>query len=76
MFAYFAFAVLLFASQVGPQDALILTSGALFTFGAKANLLDNLSWFFQFIYVTTSFVGISLTALFVTVLVNVFVTNN
>ncbi|MGA9363281.1 MAG: hypothetical protein WBW16_02825 [Bacteroidota bacterium] len=76
MFTYFLLAFLLFASQVGFQDSLLLTCGALFTFGAKAQLLDKMSWLFHFVYILSSFAGISLTALFVTVLVNVFVTNN
>jgi len=66
---------LLFASQVGFKDALLLSCGAIFTFGAKAQLLDHMNFLFHFIYIFSSFIGISFTALFVTVLVNVFLTN-
>jgi uncharacterized protein YjbI with pentapeptide repeats len=75
MFTYFAIALFAFASQVGFLDAILLTSGALFTFGAKTYLLDNLSLWFRALYILSSFVGISLTALFITVLVNVFSSN-
>ena len=47
--------------------------GALFTFGAKADMLNTMGTFFHVVYIVSSFVGISLTALFVTMLVNVFV---
>ena len=51
--------------------ALIFTSGALFTFGAKADLLDQLSIWDYALYILTSFAGISLSALFVTVMASV-----
>jgi len=72
MLFYFLFVLCLFASKVRFSDGLLLTTGALFTFGAKSDLLNSMSFFFHFLYILSSFVGISLTALFITVLVNVF----
>jgi hypothetical protein len=62
----------LFSLAVGAADGVILASGALFTFGAKADLLAQLSATYRALYVLTAFVGISFTALFVTVLANVW----
>lgn len=62
----------LFSAAVGWADGLILGAGALFTFGARADLLTHLGPGYRFIYVLTAFLGISLTALFVTVLANVW----
>jgi len=75
MSIYFLLALIIFASQIGFGDALLLTCGAIFTFGAKVNLLDKMGLFFHVVYILSSFVDISLTALFVTVLVNVFMGN-
>jgi hypothetical protein len=72
MLLYFVTALTIFGVQIGFTDALLLTSGALFTFGAKLELLDKLGLLHRILYVFSSFVGVSLTALFVTVLVNVF----
>ncbi|MCL4510460.1 MAG: pentapeptide repeat-containing protein [Bacteroidetes bacterium] len=73
MMLYFLLALSVFTSQMGIRDALLLTSGALFTFGAKADTVNTMNILFQVLYIFSSFVGISLTALFVTVLVNVFI---
>jgi hypothetical protein len=70
---YFFLTFLLFGSQVGFGESLIFSAGAIFTFGAKAGLIDQLNWFSQVWYVLSSFVGISLSALFVTVMFNVFI---
>jgi hypothetical protein len=66
MAVWFLITFLLFSVKVGVPDALMLTSGALFTFGAKAQLLDTVGITFRLLYVLTSFVGIALTALFIT----------
>jgi hypothetical protein len=70
---YFLLAWGLFSAVLGSRDALILTCGALFTFGAKAHLLDSLAFGYQLIYILSSFVGICFSALFVTVLANVLI---
>lgn len=62
----------LFSAAVGAADGVILAAGALFTFGAKADLLAQFGPVYRTLYVFTAFVGISLTALFVTVLANVW----
>jgi uncharacterized protein YjbI with pentapeptide repeats len=68
---YFILLLLLFSFKVSFPDAILLTCGSIFTFGAKSDMLDSFSLFFSLLYAFSSFVGISLTALFVTVLVNV-----
>jgi hypothetical protein len=68
----FAGSAALFATAVSPPDSVILASGALFTFGAKADLLTELVVPYRMLYVMTAFVGISLTALFITVLANIW----
>lgn len=72
MLGIFLFSLYLFSQKIGLSDGLILTSGALFTFGANADLLKALDVFYKVLYVATSFFGISLTALFITVLANVW----
>jgi Pentapeptide repeats (9 copies) len=58
------------------KDALVLSAGAIFTFGAKAELLGTLPLFDQVIYIVSAFLGVSLVALFVTVLANVLLKDN
>lgn len=53
------------------KDTIILAAGALFTFGAKSELLEQLSTLNRVIYICLAFAGVSLTALFVTVMANV-----
>lgn len=71
--AYFVIALCLFLTQVSFRDALLLTCGGLFTFGAKTDLLNTMGLFYLFLYIFSAFVGISLTALFITVLANVLI---
>lgn len=68
---WFTVVFVLFCTQIDINKAFILSSGALLTFGAEANLLDSMSLFFKILYVMTSFIGISFTALFITVLANI-----
>ena len=68
----FLFSTLIFYQKESLADALLLASGGIFTFGAKADVLKNLGFLFTLWYVLSAFLGISLTALFVTVLANVF----
>jgi hypothetical protein len=53
------------------KDALILSAGGIFTFGAKAELLGTLPLSDVLIYIVSAFLGVALVALFVTVLANV-----
>jgi hypothetical protein len=64
--------LLYFKQFFNASDSLILAAGALFTFGAKTNLLDNLSFLGQLLYVFTSFAGISLVALLVSSFSNIW----
>ena len=73
MLVWFVVALCLFLTQVGFRDALLLTCGGLFTFGAKADLLNTMGLSYHLLYIFSAFVGISLTALFVTVLANVLI---
>jgi hypothetical protein len=68
----FTASFLFFLSKLEAVDAFILASGALFTFGANVDLLKAHGFMFKAAYVITSFSGISLTALLVTVWANVW----
>ncbi len=70
MLLIFGLSLLWFLPKVGFSDALLLVTGALFTFGADADLLKHVSTFSKLVYATTTFCGISLLALLVTVLAN------
>lgn len=61
----------LFSFAVGAADGILLAAGGLFTFGARAELLTQLNPFYRAVYIATAFAGISLTALFITVMANV-----
>jgi hypothetical protein len=67
----------LFALQLGSwTDGFLLSSGAFFTFGAKAELLAKMGAFENFVYIFSAFCGVSLVALFVTVLASVLLKDN
>jgi hypothetical protein len=53
------------------STSLLLSAGAFLTFGAKADVLENLSLLDQVIYIMAAFMGVSLVALFITVLASV-----
>ncbi len=72
MCVVYLLSLLVFLQRYGLSDALLLTAGAFFTFGASSDLVREGPAFWQVFYVATSFLGISLTALFVTVLANVW----
>ena len=72
LICWFLFTLICFSQQLNFSDALLLTSGALFTFGAKAELLNDMKFIYHLLYVVTSFFGISMVALFITVIANVF----
>jgi hypothetical protein len=57
-----------FTARIGFNDGLLLSSGAMLTFGAKAEILNNLSVWDRAIYIGSAFLGVSLVALFITVL--------
>jgi hypothetical protein len=58
------------------SDSLLLSAGAFLTFGAKAELLQNLSLLDQAVYIGSAFFGVSLVALFITVLSNILLKDN
>jgi hypothetical protein len=61
---------------VNLKQTLIFSAGALFTFGAQVDQLTKLSSLDSFVYVLTSFLGVSLLALFVTVTTNVLLSDD
>ena len=61
----------MFSAAVGPGDGILLAAGGLFTVGARADLLAQLNPVYRAVYIATAFAGISLTALFITVMANV-----
>lgn len=63
---------LIFASKVGVPTSLMLTTGGLFTFGASTDTVRELGVTYELIYIATAFAGLSLTALFITILANVW----
>lgn len=62
----------IFAGKVGFSEGLILAAGAFFTFGASSERLQMLGGFYRTLYILTAFMGVSITALLVTVLANVW----
>lgn len=58
------------------KDALLLSAGAILTFGAKADVLEKLPLLDQAIYIASAFLGVSLVALFVTVLASILLKDN
>ncbi|MCJ7508825.1 MAG: pentapeptide repeat-containing protein, partial [candidate division Zixibacteria bacterium] len=70
MVGVFLLSFLWFSLKIGLCDGFILTSGAMFTFGANVDYLRILGVADKIVYVATSFFGISLVALFITVLAN------
>lgn len=60
------------ATVLGIGQGMRLAAGAFFTFGVATDLLPGLPIVLQVLYVATAFLGISLTALLVTVLTNVY----
>jgi len=63
---------LLYAWTLGLGHGMRLAAGSYFTFGAGADILPSLPIFLQILYVVTAFLGVSLTALLVTVLANMY----
>lgn len=70
MCSVFFLGLVVFCAEVGFSDGFLLTSGALFTFGARAELLEHLSIFYKALFAFCAFSGIFLVALLVTVLAN------
>jgi len=59
---------LFFIHKLGISKGLMLSAGAFFTFGANTNYLQTLYFCFKVLYIAEAFSGISLIALFITVL--------
>lgn len=61
-----------FSAKIGFSEGILLSAGAFFTFGANTQYLQTLSGFLKVIYIAEAFLGISLMALFITVLANLW----
>jgi hypothetical protein len=59
-------------SKIGVSEGLLLSAGAFFTFGANTHYLQTLGSCLKLIYIVESFIGISLMAVFITVLANLW----
>jgi uncharacterized protein YjbI with pentapeptide repeats len=66
----FLFFTLIYKFIFGLPNALLLSAGALFTFGSNTEVITNQSILVKIIYIIESFFGVSSVALFVTVLYN------
>jgi hypothetical protein len=58
------------------SESLVFSAGAFLTFGARAELLQGLSFLDGIIYIAAAFAGIALVAVFITVMTNVHLKNN
>jgi len=63
-----------FIYKLGFSKGILLSAGAFFTFGANANYLQYLNNFFKILYIFEAFAGISMIALFIVVLSNLWFT--
>jgi len=68
MLITFLFYSSFFMVKLGIANGLMLSAGAFFTFGANTNYLQTLCLPFKVLYIAEAFSGISLIALFITVL--------
>lgn len=59
-----------FMMEFGISDGFLIGAGAFFTFGANSDKLKMLGYGYRFLYIIEAFIGLSLIALFVTVLAN------
>lgn len=60
----------IFVCQIGLWEGLLLSAGAFFTFGANSQYLWKMGGWAKVLYIAEAFFGLSLLALFITVLVN------
>jgi hypothetical protein len=62
----------LFVHQYGIKAGMLISSGAFCTFGGNSNYINDAPYWVEIVYIMESFSGISLMALFMTVLVNLW----
>jgi hypothetical protein len=74
MLLFFAIFSSVFIYKLGFTKGILLSAGAFFTFGANANYLQYLNNFFKILYIFEAFTGISMIALFIVVLSNLWFT--
>jgi hypothetical protein len=61
-----------FTEELGYPGGLLLSTGAYFTNGASSDLVRSIGLFYQILFIIESFLGIIFTALFVTVMANLW----
>ncbi len=59
-----------FLTQAPISKAILIAAGAFFTFGASSDAVAQYPWFLEILYVMTSFAGLTLNALFITLWAN------
>jgi hypothetical protein len=60
----------IFVHEFGLRQGMLISAGAFCTFGSSGNFLASAPYWVEMVYILESFTGISMMALFVTVLVN------
>jgi hypothetical protein len=63
---------LVFVHEYGIKLGMLVSAGAFCTFGSSSNVIANAPYWVEMVYIMESFTGISLMALFMTVLVNLW----
>jgi len=72
LFSTVGFCLFYFWGKVAVSKSIMLTAGAIFTFGAFTDELKRLGICFQLLYIFLSFSGIAFTALFITSVANIW----
>jgi uncharacterized protein YjbI with pentapeptide repeats len=72
MLTVFLISSIVFSAEIEFSEGILLSAGAFFTFGANTQYLQTLSLFLRIIYIAEAFFGVSLMALFITVLANLW----
>ena len=72
IFVFYMTYSLIYLAKFCLSKVFFISAGAFFTFGGDADSIKDLSALWKFIYISESFVGISMIALFITVLANVW----
>lgn len=62
----------IFTAKIGFPDGMLLSAGAYFTNGIDTQYLESIGLVYQVIYIIEAFLGIAFTALFITVMANLW----
>lgn len=72
MLTIFLIFSIVFITEIGFSEGILLSAGGFFAFGASTHYLQTLGAFWKVLYIAEAFCGISLMALFITVLANLW----